>query len=284
MSHSPRPIIYPEMGRELAYFLGLFLADGCFERRGRDYDYSTVAISLRESDGYILDELGEWLSGYKLRPRLGQMKRGPSASAAAEDRKRLRLHSKLFVEYLTSELGIPVQNKGKLMGMPSQINNEMASDFIRGVFDGDGHIAYLPSGKFYVCTMGALLLLEDIARKLAELTSVRLLRPTKHNSGDVHILHYYSRAEAHAVCEFLYQDHPRFFMDRKRNTWLSFVEERSLPIKRPVRWDDDETERLMALKQDRTSHGVIAEVLGRSTASVTQRLHALRKSGTYADA
>ena len=104
-----------------AYFLGFIAADG-WVSKGKE-----LSIKLHNQDEEILEKFCELIESQKEKIRVKDVKH-----------RLLLLCSKKIVEDL-SKYGI-VQNKTKILCFPKQLKQELIIHYIRGLFDGDGHI------------------------------------------------------------------------------------------------------------------------------------------------
>jgi hypothetical protein len=105
-----------------AYFLGLLFADGnVYSARNR------VQITLANEDAYILQAFADCI-GYTGKMYIDR-----------EKYSKLILPSKKMCADLT-RLGC-TPNKSLTLQFPTELPNELMHHFIRGYFDGDGHIS-----------------------------------------------------------------------------------------------------------------------------------------------
>ena len=104
-----------------AYFLGFIAADG-WVSKGKE-----LSIKLHRQDEEILEKFCELIESQKEKIRVKD-----------EKHRLLLLCSKKIVEDL-SKYGI-VQNKTKILFFPKRLKQELIIHYIRGIFDGDGHI------------------------------------------------------------------------------------------------------------------------------------------------
>lgn len=109
----------------MAYVLGFFAADGSMYTTRRDTHFVTFEIT----DGALLHSIRELLeSNHKITPRYRD---------AYKVIYRLQIGSKVMFADL-EKLGF-MQCKSKVLLFP-KIPKQFAADFIRGYFDGDGHV------------------------------------------------------------------------------------------------------------------------------------------------
>lgn len=106
---------------EKAYFLGFIAADGWVSKERE------LSINLHNKDEEILEKFCELIGSQKEKIRIKDVKY-----------RLLLLCSKKIVEDL-GKYGI-VQNKTKVLTFPKELKRELIIHYIRGIFDGDGHI------------------------------------------------------------------------------------------------------------------------------------------------
>lgn len=115
-----------------AYFLGLLMADGCVYK-------NRILISLQEKDKYILEKFKTYIQYegnlYKRNPRV----KNHSIQYSLE------FTSHKIAENLKS-IGC-VEKKSLILEFPI-IDESLIPHFIRGIFDGDGHIMKEYRGKY----------------------------------------------------------------------------------------------------------------------------------------
>lgn len=132
-----------------AYFLGLLMADGCNTRKG-------FRIMLQKKDEQIIKKLKKELEFtgklFYQKFRSGKKYHG--------DGVMLNVCSQKISDDL-SKFGV-VPNKSHVTYFPNQIPKELEHHFIRGIFDGDGHISK------YFSIVGNDLLLNKISEKFKE--------------------------------------------------------------------------------------------------------------------
>ena len=112
---------------EMAYVLGFFTADGNMIKNKRGAHF----ISIEITDKDILEEMKKAIgSNHKISIRKNQF--------PEKDSYRLQIGSKVMFNDLL-KLGI-TPNKSKTIDLP-EIPKNYFSDFLRGYFDGDGHVS-----------------------------------------------------------------------------------------------------------------------------------------------
>lgn len=126
-----------------AYWLGLFMADSNLYHY-KDSDKVQFEIKLQQSDHEILVKLANDIGFSTDKIKLGTNIRNGTQCPYAS----LRTYNKVFCDNLQS-YGIVDQKSGKEI-FPPQIPSDFKRDFVRGFWDGDGHIG---QNKIDVCSM-----------------------------------------------------------------------------------------------------------------------------------
>lgn len=114
-----------------AYILGLLYADGCNSTTN-----NTVFIELQERDKAILDAIKKELESNHPLHFHNLNAQNPNWS----NTYKFSVTNKYFSERL-EELGM-IRNKSLLLEFPTWLDQTLIPDFIRGYFDGDGHIEW----------------------------------------------------------------------------------------------------------------------------------------------
>ena len=113
-----------------AYFLGLLFADGNCSKNGH-----VIQISLQERDKYILDIFNKEIESNRELKYRELSKNNPNH----QNQYLLAISNKHMWESL-NKLGM-IPNKSLQLCFPELLPEKYYKDFIRGYFDGDGHIA-----------------------------------------------------------------------------------------------------------------------------------------------
>lgn len=186
-----------------AYFLGLLFADGCVAKRA-----NTVEITLAEPDDHVLRDFVHSIEGHgcQIRPR------------RRDDRvktfHRLTLCSKTMADSLIAWGMGPGSKSAMQLNRPIPV--ELVGHFVRGFWDGDGHIgrksfeAGIQSEKFAA----------QFATMISQLGGERpKIRKTSTSAGKpFHVVDV--KAERFECFRHeLYRD-AEYFMKRKRDSFL----------------------------------------------------------------
>jgi hypothetical protein len=178
---------------EKAYFLGLYLADGSAAKINR------INISLQEQDKYILERLAMELGMSPSEVKF-QKEREPAGPQA-----RLSFCSRSMRRDMAPYGFIP--NKVKSTFLPS-IPEDQMSHFIRGLFDGDGHVS-----KYIVYICGTERLCTEIKHMLASKGINTYLYEQKNTN--VWYVKGLGKEGRTAFLRYLYKD-ATIFLSRKR--------------------------------------------------------------------
>jgi len=119
---------------EQSYFLGFLTADG-----SNKVDQHTLEISLAERDRDIVKKFKRFLKTDKL------IKYIKTKNPNHSNQYNLTIHNKHLSEKLNS-LGV-VKNKSKYL-KEVKISKKFLKHFIRGYFDGDGHVSIKKDNRF----------------------------------------------------------------------------------------------------------------------------------------
>jgi len=188
-----------------AYILGMLYADGCNTKGNK------VKLSLQDTDKEILEKIKNELQTDK---PLGFYKRSDK-NPNHHDIYELVIYNKHISEQL-SKLGC-VPNKSLILKFPTNIKKELMPHFIRGYFDGDGHIT---NSRGYQCNivssmdfcvgLNAFLTELNIHNKLVEV-------PTNNLSGRICI---YNKKDSKKFLDYIYNN-AELYMQRKYNIYIN---------------------------------------------------------------
>ena len=135
------PKIPNELNEDLAYFLGVLITDGHLQWQNKNErhsaQYCVQLYTSYEEEKVMLLKLIKELFEYKAFIR--SKKYGWNKRINHE----FHINSKELVEYLNKRFKIPTGKKSSIIRIPEVISNnieEVKSNFLRGVIDGDGSI------------------------------------------------------------------------------------------------------------------------------------------------
>lgn len=191
-----------------AYILGLLDSDGC---NGRNND---VKIKLQERDRDILEKVNVELSNEKPLLFLDGAKDGHQNTFTLS-----------FTSPYTSEileaLGC-THSKSLTLKFPKYLDESLYPHFIRGYFDGDGHISKDKHKQQFSLT-GTFSFLSDVALILQEQCRChcRIREKVAHEDGDdTYELIVVKNGGARAVFDYIYKD-AELYMQRKYDIYKS---------------------------------------------------------------
>lgn len=141
-----------------AYFLGLLYADG-----SNDTKNNRITISLQESDKHILESFRTELQTNAPLDFLEYSKKKETYS----NQYRLNIYNKHMSKRL-EQLGM-VANKSLLLEFPDFLDDNLVRHFIRGFFDGDGHV----SNKAYCTNMVSTYSFCQSVQKILSLINIK---------------------------------------------------------------------------------------------------------------
>lgn len=191
---------------EKAYWLGFIQADGSIVMSGRS---KVLDIGLKATDKAHLEKFLEDINLNKpVRTRL----KGKFISAY------VRISSHTFVDYLI-QCGV-LPRKSYTETFPRIDCSELTSHYVRGLFDGDGHVGlYSPSAVFYI--LGSKALCEWVLESVRKATGITggTVRKRANTTYEARIHGYYLVP----VYYWLYDKATRY-LPRKRAAFLEVVE------------------------------------------------------------
>lgn len=189
--------------QEKAYFLGLLYADGSNDTKNHQ-----VTISLQESDKHILETFKSELGS---NAPLELSKKKPTFS----NQYRLTICNKHLSEVL-EHLGMVV-NKSLILEFPNFLEKNLISHFIRGYFDGDGHV----SGKYYITSIvSTISFCQAVQNILFSLNIESKINNTANLETSTRTLRMTKKLSCVKFLNYIYQD-AEVYLIRKYNTYLA---------------------------------------------------------------
>lgn len=193
--------------RDKAYFLGLLVADGSVNNK------NLVSTFLQEKDKHILETFKNYLN------YTGVIKYNKNRTKTSQAQYSLRFISKKICEDL-SKYGV-VKNKTFITYFPD-IPEEFYSNFIRGVFDGDGciYISQNLRNSLFSITGNKMLLtkIQDVLKEFCLLNNNNKVYEIKSIKGtnSIHTIHFGGRKQIKRIYDYLYKDSGDLFLKRKK--------------------------------------------------------------------
>lgn len=207
MKYPVREDFFDEWSPEMAYVLGFITADGNIRTKRR-----VLEITLKDTDVEILEYIRNLLSPTR-----------PITRHATFDKRRNKHYHKVRLSFYSGKivrsllkLGLCDNKTGKEI-VPSNLPKQFASCYIRGVFDGDGHVM-----KRVDCPLdsGITSASKDYLFELCELAG-GFGRIGKGSNG-VWVWRM-STTDSLTFRDFMYSDEG-FALERKRRIFFSFNE------------------------------------------------------------
>lgn len=192
-----------------AYFLGLLYADGC-----NNESRNAISIGLQEKDRYILEIFKEKIG---LNKPLSFRDRKKEKITYQNEYKLNIINRKLSKRL--SELGCWA-NKSMTLRFPNenQVPNNLLNHFIRGVWDGDGHIGIYKRKKngwvLVDVSLTSTLMFCDSLSKILKVRNINTSAGIKNKNKITRQLHINSRPQAIKFLDWLYKD-ATIYLDRK---------------------------------------------------------------------
>lgn len=190
-----------------AYYLGLFIADGCVYR----FRTNTMLniLSLQEKDSYMIEQFAKDVCASR---KIVRDKRDGSLSITVTSNKMANDLSKYGV----------VESKTFKTYLP-QVSNTLYSHLLRGILDGDGNVGYRVTNKGYgrwqVTFCGSYKLMQDIHDFFVNNLGVFSTKITK--EGNIFSIRWTSKKDFYLICNFLYSN-SHIYLKRKYEVFLDF--------------------------------------------------------------
>lgn len=191
-----------------AYSLGMIFADGTVSKNG-----NYVTISLQEQDKQLLDLLNNEFGGNRKLSFVEYSKKNSNwqnqyiLSVSSE-----QMHSDLI------RLGA-FPNKSLSLRFPNDVPDYLISHFVRGYFDGDGHISKKEDRCNLISTEAFCTKLANIVKENLDIHASVMFCHNKHDKPT----RTFQIAGKHQVKKFLdwiYQD-AEIYLNRKHSLYLS---------------------------------------------------------------
>jgi hypothetical protein len=195
-----------EWSTGFAYAIGLIVTDGCLSKTGRHIDFTSKDLDLVKT----------FLRSLNIESKISQKVGGYPGSTTAY---RVQIGDVQFYRFLKS-IGV-VQKKSRILGAIDPIPEPFFPDFIRGLFDGDGHFysywdpRWKSSFMYYTVFNSAskkhLVWLQKTTRRLYGLKG-----HTTSARGDTLFSLKYAKKESNSLLKILYYQHDVPCLERKR--------------------------------------------------------------------
>ena len=196
---------------EQAYFLGLFISDGCiFKTKLNNY---RITLSLQEQDSYMIERFKELLH---INRSIVKDKRDNSSSITLSSNKMaVDLAKYGVVPNKTFKTYLPI--------LPSYLMPHL----LRGIIDGDGNIGYRKrvndkdlnanNIRFQVSICGSELIINQIKEYLVNQLGVFSSKVSL--EGNIYSIRWTSRKDFFSICNYIYSD-ATIYLKRKRDRFI----------------------------------------------------------------
>lgn len=200
---------------DMSYILGFWFADGYIGRDKNSYRWS---ISQTEADQYILENISSLL---KYSGKIYTTKMKKTGKYNCRNLCTLNITSTSFYEDMIKNGGC--ERKSLIVSFPN-IPEEYLSSFVRGFFDGDGHVRnengvlrfQFTGGESFLNTLNIL-----IQNKFN--TKVKVQKSKKNNVCQLK----YSGSKARDILNWIYEDIERncssLFLQRKYEIYKNYI-------------------------------------------------------------
>lgn len=194
-----------------AYFLGLIISDGNVFKPLGGNKQSSISITLKDEDIYILKKFKEELN---INTSINSDGRGSSMIAIRSNVMAADLKKYGIKERKSFDTSLPV------------LNESMMSHLIRGIMDGDGSVQAHQTNvknryKHSVGFCGTELLMYQIRDYLTSHLNISVPKIYTYKSRTLSMLTWASINDMHTILEYLYNDAETYLI-RKRNKYEEF--------------------------------------------------------------
>lgn len=192
---------------EKAYLIGLLTADGSVNEKG------TITICLTESDRYLLDDINTKILN-------GSGKIFLSHKEDKKPRAVLSFNGKQLCKDLSC-FGIIPKKTYSLVSLSPEIPNEFYSDYIRGLYDGDGVCSKSNGGiRIGYCSYRKEFT-ESYRNFLCQILGIR--KNKLFNTGNCWQCSWSAKADLKKIYEYLYSNEPELCLLRKKEKLENYI-------------------------------------------------------------
>lgn len=249
--------------KEKSYVFGLLVTDGHLELMERNR--GRVQLEVNEKDKDICEKLFHLIPDSHLTSRERDTNFKNSYKSCAFSNNQLAFRQELI------DFGFPTENKTLTASIPSQ--EYSASDFWRGVIDGDGSLGFTGQGIPYLSLVTKS---ENLKQEYCKflLDNFGIEKRINRNARDnvYNIIVY--REDALAVSKVLYENAP-IYLDRKYNSYLEIQKwvRTTKKLSRKKFWTPEEDEYILSHTAKES-----AAYLNRTESSIRNRKFRLQNS------
>lgn len=190
-----------------AYYLGLFIADGCVYRFRKNTMFNI--LSLQREDSYMVEQFAKDVCATR---KIVTDKRDGSRSITVTSNK---------MAYDLSKYGV-IEDKTFMTYLP-KIDKNLYSHLIRGILDGDGNIGYRKTKegreRWQIAFCGSYKLMSDIRDFLIKELNVYPIKISKEDS--IFSIRWTSKSDFYLICNYLYVN-SHIYLNRKYEIFEDF--------------------------------------------------------------
>lgn len=198
-----------------AYVLGLFYSDGCnYPPQHR------VKIELQERDRGVLDKINEEIQSNKPLSFVNLNKKNHNW----QNTYRLDITNKHISDRLV-ELGM-VQNKSLVLEFPVWLDELLYPSFLRGYFDGDGHIEW--SNTKFITLVGTNQFCEYVKNFCESKLNIKCsVYNTANKDSNTKLFHICGKQRIKQFLDFIYKD-ADLYIERKYDIYQKICMEMNI--------------------------------------------------------
>ena len=198
---------------EKAYILGLLYADGCNHTQT-----NLVKLTLQARDVDVLNKVNRAMGS----SRPLQVCKLSEKSSSFQDAYSLNIVNKHLSERLV-ECGV-IPRKSLVLTYPEWIPVELERHFIRGYFDGDGHLhpSYIDH-RYLANVVSTKAFCESLQKRLALVGISSAIRNAANDGPFTRVLVIARKRDVHSFIEYMY-DKSNIYLNRKYNIYKKMCE------------------------------------------------------------
>lgn len=205
-----------------AYILGLFYADG-----NNSPQKSTISISLQEEDKEILEKIRHEIKYQKPLVFIDYSNKH-DGDYTYKNQYKLDIFSSHFCHVL-SEYGM-IPNKSLILKAPTFLKEEFYPHFIRGYFDGDGHVSHKNKNNNCVTIVSTNEICVWMQKIISEYVGIKShIYDAQNKNGITKYVGVYGRLQVIKFLDYLYKN-ADMYLERKYNIYLYEYKESTYQI------------------------------------------------------
>ena len=194
-----------------AYILGFLYADGC-----NCIQKQTIHMALQEEDKQILEDIRKEIGSEKELDYIDYSNKH-TGGYSYKNQWRLNMFSKHMCESL-KKIGM-IPNKSLKVTFPD-IDTNLYSHFIRGLFDGDGCLHNSNGKSTYHCSITGTYNLCNYLKEYFKTIGINShVRDASNHNGITAVFEVWRKDDAKKFLDFIYQD-AEMYLERKYQRYL----------------------------------------------------------------